>query len=376
MTETVALYAPLAKEKMVIFNYHVDQNVPERIYSDPVRIKQILNNILTNAIKYTNTGEINLDIQIINQQLKITLTNTCDKSVSAPGAGIGLFISSSLAKLLDGNLEFSSTTKSYSAVFLLPIKIFPVSSEKSNNTLLGETWIIEDNPLNLEIIESSVRAAGLNYRSFISAEKALEHFEKNSPAIFLAIIDINLHTVNGIDIADKLYSKSPHTYYIAHTGESWNSISKWIKSSRFQAVWTKPLNFDHAVLELNSLKFYFSSAQPDKVSLSLIDLIHPHMASSLTNKAYVKEFLLRLHESLNDSIDQLEKMNSEEKIKFIKVAHKLKGTAAQLSNPTLEVLSSEVESFLKNELYDEVKIRIPGLRFQTEQLHQLILKLS
>ena len=125
-----ALFAPVANEKNIRFNIVVTRNVPEKIDTDKMRLEQVLKNLISNAIKFTSEGQVDLLVKRSTGNDRIVFT-VKDTGIGIPaekqrlifdafqqadgstrreygGTGLGLSISKELAKLLGGNIELNS----------------------------------------------------------------------------------------------------------------------------------------------------------------------------------------------------------------------------------------------------------------------------
>jgi CheY-like chemotaxis protein len=129
--ELKKLFEPLAKEKGVEFSIHVDQSLPAQIETDRMRLGQILKNLISNSLKFTNKGFINLDIRPHQTNKKMANFSVKDSGIGIPeekqglifeafqqadgstrrkygGTGLGLSISKQLALLLGGDISLTS----------------------------------------------------------------------------------------------------------------------------------------------------------------------------------------------------------------------------------------------------------------------------
>ncbi len=429
--ELCQLYTPIAAEKGLYYGCEVDPEIPNLVHSDPVRIRQILNNVLNNAVKFTDRGSIRLEAKQIDRSVRITVSNSvCDTpsvlDSQTSSAKLGLSISADLAERLGGSLIFSTPEKKNriqnkrddedqefsesvqyvdqinEAVFWLPITLSPAALPVQTHAQLStvEAWIVEDNPVNLEITEAAVRAAGLTFRSFTTAEETLKvamTSEQSFPA--LAIIDIHLDLdrsdsddskLYGLDLARQLREHSSKTVLIALTGESAQERSEWQDQSPFDQIWTKPLAFDQAVLELSrivsrNLQSQIPQEQEKafKPSEPLMSLIHPNMTSAFLTNEDAANFLNRVTDSLTTTVNELDSVLSSResnsssdstgallarKTRLIGLAHKLKSTASSVTDQTLVKLTEEIETLIKNESEDEARLRIPGIRHRIDLL--------
>lgn len=155
--ETIILLAPSAHKKNIELSLRVAPDLPDSLIGDAMRVKQILINLANNAIKFTEKGSVNIDIECQNANetiavLKITVTDTGigmnsdqqntifeafgqgDKSVTRlyGGTGLGLVISQRLVKEMQGDIGFISDQQKGSTFwFTLQCEINPIPDDAS-----------------------------------------------------------------------------------------------------------------------------------------------------------------------------------------------------------------------------------------------------
>ena len=156
--ETMHLLAPSAHEKKLELSMMVDPEVPHDVYGDPMRLQQILNNLIGNAIKFTEFGNIEVQIQRIEEEqevddkvtLKIMISDSgigisekqqkqlfkafgqADTSITRQygGTGLGLVITQKLVKEMGGSIDLVSAPKQGSTFW------FCIKIEKNTRSLL------------------------------------------------------------------------------------------------------------------------------------------------------------------------------------------------------------------------------------------------
>lgn len=166
--------------KPIKFQLSIAEDVPYELIGDKVHIKEIVNNLLTNAIKYTEKGEINLTIKCVND-LKKSLSNiiiTCqdtgrgikaenisklftkferldiEKNTTTEGTGLGLAITKSLVDMMGGKVNVQSQFGQGSIFMLqIPQKISKISKPITEKELMDTANKIYSNNLSTEIIE-------------------------------------------------------------------------------------------------------------------------------------------------------------------------------------------------------------------------------
>ena len=210
----------------------IDADLPDLLVGDPLRIQQVLLNLLGNAIKFTDQGAISIDVSVVEEGasrvlLDISVTDTgigvaaeLYERIFEPfvqvfdansrhyrGSGLGLSISRSLAGLMGGTVELESQVGTGSTFhFLIPLQkktddvserpvpeIEPISgSMPALNILLAE-----DNQINIQFIKTVLENLGHKVMTAENGKVALDHLNTN--VFDLVLMDIEMPVINGID---------------------------------------------------------------------------------------------------------------------------------------------------------------------------------
>lgn len=214
--DVIDLLAPIAYEKNIELFYHLDTDVPHIIESDPVRVRQVLLNLVGNAVKFTLNGYVYLNIEPdmpgntgnikftvadtgigMNQDSKqklFTAFTQADTSITRNfgGTGLGLVISRKLVLLMKGEIGFDSTVGEGSTFwFTVPVNVISKSSDERFYELAGKNIaLIEDHILCRRALRSMLEQWGCNVTEY-TLDRCLKdkHFSgKNSPnAIIIGI---------------------------------------------------------------------------------------------------------------------------------------------------------------------------------------------
>lgn len=242
LDELYSMMLPRATEKNLKFSL-ISSDCPETIIGDPYRIKQIIMNLLANAIKFTDAGEVNLRCQykikkknMIEITFKISdtgpgiakedLPNIFDvfeqgsvlTQHSKSGAGLGLGICQRLTTLLDGEISVKSKLKQGSEFTVkLPFEIFTgdmkVSKAKSfpieEELLAGKRILFaDDDEHNLLLGEMILKNWGVKY---VLVNNGCEALEALSTASFdLLLLDIQMPCKNGMEVISTIRKTQDH----------------------------------------------------------------------------------------------------------------------------------------------------------------------
>jgi CheY-like chemotaxis protein len=228
-----------AEEKKLTFKINIESNVPAVIEGDPTRLNQILINLAGNAIKFTETGEVILDIREIDKQgnmsmLQFSIIDTgigiseeslnkifdsfsqasSDTTRKFGGTGLGLTISKQLIELQGGNIQVKSEIgKGTSFIFTIPYTIGDKATGKERNShddvngteLKGiRVLLVEDNAFNQMVAIDTLN--DLIPDLFIEvAENGLIALEMISAASYdVVLMDIQMPEMDGFEATRKI----------------------------------------------------------------------------------------------------------------------------------------------------------------------------
>ena len=244
LCETVAESLALrAHEKNLELTVWVDPQVPPTLIGDPLRLRQIIVNLLGNAVKFTEFGEISLAVERISgderqAEIRFTVHDTgigipeekldavfqvftqLDSSASRrhEGSGLGLTIVNRLLELLGGKLTVESeilkgSTFSATVPFMLPTN-GPASAAPHGDLGGARILIVDDNGASLEILAKMVRAIGGMPETCTSAGEAVAVIERDAASgadFTLLMIDSKMPQVGGVELVKALRDRDNDT---------------------------------------------------------------------------------------------------------------------------------------------------------------------
>lgn len=235
--EVCASFEPIAQKKNILLTHQVD-GFPDKVTGDVTRIQQICNNLVSNAIKFTEYGEVNISANVLEDDpfhiLTISVADTGigiseedidgifgeykriirEDHTTQEGSGLGLSIVSKLVDLYDGDINVKSKINEGTTI-TVTIKL-----QKDEETDLNETHeafptnvlILDDDDTQLTLVSEILTHANINVFANKDPEEALKVME--SQDIDLVLTDIQMPSINGFEFV-KLIRQSPH---ISHSG--------------------------------------------------------------------------------------------------------------------------------------------------------------
>lgn len=275
----------LAIDKQVEVNVDVEPGTPEFLSGDPVRIRQIIMNLVTNAIKFTGEGQVNINVgydQIDAERYNIFI-EVCDTGIGIPkdridkifesfeqadinigrnygGTGLGLTICKSLVDLMDGYLEVESEAgKGASFIITLPLKKTAAMEEIHSLDSLQKNYrkkvlLAEDNPVNQRVAEKMLNKVGVDVEMVFDGSEAIK--AANEQAYDLIIMDIEMPIMNGIDACISIKNtEGPNqgTPIIAMTASVLDEDRARIMEAGMQGMVGKPVRLQQLTQELDKL---------------------------------------------------------------------------------------------------------------------------
>jgi CheY-like chemotaxis protein len=227
------IVAPLSAGKGIELLYAVDIGVPARVSGDPHRLRQVLVNLLNNAVKFTPAGEVELAIRNHKsgsraEAVEFSIRDTgigisadrldrlfksfsqADPSATRRygGTGLGLAISQNLVRLMGGEITVVSAEGAGSTFgFVLPWNVVdppPDPVREAVPTLRDRRVVlVDDNDTNLRLLEHTVKRWSMQPACFANGAEALDYF-RNGGAADVGIFDAVMPGLDGVDLVAAL----------------------------------------------------------------------------------------------------------------------------------------------------------------------------
>jgi two-component system sensor histidine kinase TorS len=227
--DTFQLMNGKAQEKKLLFSYHIESDVGRYWKGDVTRINQVLSNLVGNAIKFTEEGEIDIYVSLNPEDESQVLFEVSDTGVGIAkkdqktlfdaftqaegglnqtgGTGLGLAISRRIIQAMGGSLDVDSDEGQGSRFwFSIPLEesepVETVSIASARCKVRAKVLVVEDNPVNRVVAEGFLESMGhevMMAETGLDAEQIIDKHDFD-----IALVDINLPDCNGADLIHRL----------------------------------------------------------------------------------------------------------------------------------------------------------------------------
>jgi len=381
-TSCRSLVLPKAVEKGIMLHFYAEPSIGKRPLGDPTRLRQVFVNLLTNAIKFANSGMVKLLSDIIKMddetitihfEIKdsgIGMTTEQIERIFDPftqgetgttrkygGTGLGLTITRNIVEKMGGKLAVESAPGIGSKFsFDLTFKTICIDEEEKferkiladieKPVLEGEVLVCEDNAMNQMVICEHLSRIGIKSviaeNGKICVDLIKERIDKGEKQVDLIFMDIHMPVMDGIDAAQKIINFNLGIPIIAMTANVMSDDLEVYKKSGMRECLSKP--FTSQELWRCLLNYFsplgFENEKTEKNSQETYDI----------------EFLVSLQQLFikynKKKYDEIVNALEAKDVKLAhRLAHSLKSNAGQIGLKSLQRVASDIEIYLRDDNY-------------------------
>lgn len=413
--EVVTVLTARAQEKGLQLNLEVQDRLPDSIRSDPARLRQIVTNLVGNAIKFTDQGGIRVVLHLSQAQGKpVYHIDVIDNGIGIPedklekifnpfeqadtsvtrrfgGTGLGLSISRRFARALGGDIvasselgkgsTFSVTIETGSLDHVRLLDPEEILAEEETSVAQGQIhWVfppgrrvlvVDDGPENRELVTLVLEENGLQVDQ---AENGQAGLDKVLSGLFdLVLMDMQMPVMDGYTATRRIRERGLKLPVFALTAHAMKGYEQEVVAAGCSGYLTKPIDIDHMLATLAET-LGGQRVQGERPG-SPTDLAHKAPAgtpdplaqapiiSSLANKprlhSAIHKFTSRLEEQMNALEQAWRDRNMAE---LANLAHWLKGAAGTVGYDAFTKPSAELEQLVKSGAENQIEATIQTLR--------------
>ncbi len=288
LSDIVTLFSERARQKNLTLDLRVADNVPQTLLSDPMRIKQIVNNLISNALKFTESGGVsitvsragsgsNISIRVEDTGPGISPTRAAalfqpfiqgDDSMTRKygGTGLGLHLSRKLAEALGGTLRFEQISAHPGSLFEVTIPSIeaaadttsqwcdrpPIAKESTAKDLEGiRVLVVDDAPDNRTLLERLLIRSGAKV-SF--AEDGMSAVNQALSTPFdLILMDLQMPGLDGFAATAMIRERGIRLPIVALTAHAIDEVRDRCVTAGFNDFLSKPVNSSELLKSVKSL---------------------------------------------------------------------------------------------------------------------------
>ena len=402
------------KEKNIELYVNVNETLPKVLRGDEVHVRQVFTNVLNNAVKYTQKGNITVNVDWNMQSgmalLRASIADTgvgiseealptifdsfqradMIKNRTIEGTGLGLAITKRLVESMGGSINVKSTygegsvfsftlfqnVVDYTHTGKLSELVIPTKGEDTNESFIApmaKVLAVDDNATNIKVIQGILAMYQIKVDTAMSGRECLEKVAKNH--YHLILMDQMMPIMDGIETAEQIrrlpQKDKRNVPIIALTANAIRGSREMFLEKGFQDYLSKPMNIN--LLENLLIKYL-----PDEF-IHFVDKEDPNIKvgknitiAGVDTQAGIKNYnnsvsryvqvLKYIYDDGEGQIERMEKMiQNEEFEQYTFETHALKGLALGVGANALAEKSKELELAVRAGEYEKVKREAPSL---------------
>ena len=386
--EVAGMFRGQATEKMLAFEVILPQHDSRTILSDPTRLRQILTNLISNAVKFTDNGKVTIEQRWVRRfpsdshdSLCITVSDTGlgmtpsqvsrlfqpferlhQETKPIPGTGLGLAISQRLAELLHGKIVLESEAGRGSRFTLwMPVEFTDAASPEPSSSVAAtgsdesrlrgaKILLVEDNPDNVSIFVHMLEPLGLKVSVVGNGREAVYAVlgqQQTDRPFDIILMDMQMPVMDGYEATRTIRHQQIRTPIIALTAYAMAEDQARCHEAGCDLFVAKPVNRAHLVATLGEAWELGRIRQVATPKVAEPPVTVP-VAATTTAPSGFDALLDRYRQSLRRHLAAIEAAEAAGQADEVsKTAHRLRGTAGNYGFPSLTSAAAICEDQLR-----------------------------
>jgi len=376
------------------FDINIDGNIPNTLFGDEARIRQVLLNVLSNAVKYTKKGFVSFSIcgertgdtvlltmkvadsgiGIKKEDLEKLFNDFVQLNKSSEGVGLGLAITKKFVTAMGGDISVQSEYgKGSTFTIRLPQKIRSAKELSDSNTAVkfnapnAKILVVDDNDTNLKVADGLMQPYKMQIDLRLSGAEAIEAVAKNSYDI--VFMDQMMPEMDGIEAAKLIRKNYPDLPIVALTANAVSGTKEMFLANGFNDFLSKPID----TVKLNAILEKWlpkekqkKAAETERESYSKADFeidgvdVEKGVAALDGNLKLYMEILTAFYKSGANRIDEIKKcLEADNYSLYTTYVHALKGASASIGAFDLSEMAKSLETADKQADFAYIKQHNP-----------------
>jgi len=412
------MFSAKARERNLNLSFNINPSVPASLRGDPLRLKQILINLVSNAVKFTNTGDITVTAECGRKRgnrirIKFSVTDTgigiapeqvenlfipftqADNSMTRKfgGTGLGLVITKRLVELMNGKLNVVSTvgigsnfsfdaeletgkqpdevTDTSTIIAINRMTMKSKNIEKIEKIRGARILLVEDNVINRQVALEMLSQVGMVVETAENGQDAVDAIIGSGNEYDAVFMDVQMPIMDGYKATEMIRAAGSNVPIIALTAHVMPAAIKRCLQSGMNDHLNKPLNPE---LMYSTLLKWIKPGQREYIPLStkkpvseeapLCDMPGLNLSQALepidNDTVLMKQLLDTFRKDFGHEGDNVLRALEENDLSYLKNSfHKLKGSASYIGAENIRSTAATLEEKIINEqkvTHDEVNI--------------------
>jgi len=398
-TPVIQAFEGAARLKGVNLNVHFSAQQVD-VFTDIMRLRQVLSNLISNAVKFTDKGEVVVTVDIAGSDiagrtLNVEVSDTGPgipleaqqhlfepfsqlNATQQPGTGLGLAISKDIIHLLEGEIGLSSEPgRGTRTFFAIPVQVrssFTSEAQKPTKAYTASTplriLLVDDHPANLLLLSRQLELLGHDIVQASDGSEGLPLWQQTEPEVI--ITDCNMPVMDGFEMTRQIRAEGSDVIIIGVTANAQIAERQRCLDAGMNACLFRPVEIDLLAETLATFTSRLNSAIPVStiIDFAALQRVLPDSPESQLDfiKAVINETELDLAKAHED-------LQALRYASLIRGCHRMTGTLRTLGIYALsdkmefieELASLEESSQILTEHIEEAKILFDQLKAEFEQ---------
>jgi signal transduction histidine kinase/CheY-like chemotaxis protein/HPt (histidine-containing phosphotransfer) domain-containing protein len=415
VASVVGIYSGNASSKALVLKSRVDERISPAVLVDPVRVQQILNNLVSNAIKFTSKGHVTLEAELVDRKdgVDVVRFSVTDTGIGIPleaqaalfqpfsqvsggiasafgGTGLGLSIGQRLATLMGGSIEMASvvgegTTMSLTLPLVVahpdllldratPALIAVVSDARRQAPSVEEAQregtlvlVVDDHPINRLVLMRQVTMLGYANETAEDGREALEMWKSGRFA--MVITDCNMPEMDGYQLARAIRdieheSGRQRTLVIACTANALRGEAEICFAAGMDDYISKPVEMSMLRTKLDHWLPRMKQAAPPLLDASVLHEITGGDAN--LEREVFRRFLA---ENIKDAAELQGAVEAHDTLQVTDAAHRIKGASKTIGASALAQVCMRIEAAARSNDWTSVIGNLDAFRREAARLN-------
>jgi len=374
--EVIESFKMLANSKKLDFKTHGVETLDFEVLADQTKIKQVLNNLLNNSMKFTVEGEISIYFDVTKSSDKVMIdchisdtgigmTDVTRDQLFEPfvqgdhkmqhkfgGTGLGLSITKEIIEYYQGSISFTSQLDiGTTCRFNLELPLV-LEQRQIGKLSYSKILYVDDNIENQKLMQQYFNKYHLPYDVAFDGKEAIRKFK--SGEFDLVFMDLQMPIMDGYESTKLIRQLSPNVYIIAMTAYTDQDVKDRCKEIGISDYMKKPIDFGHlnGILGIDNKSVVVTHMTQDHLIND-----HARRLSEYINfdEDVCKELIYTYIRQLREAFVTIEGLRmSEDYLAISRILHKMKGGAATVRLSKLHNMLTQAEIFSNEHEYQKL----------------------